>query len=415
MVLIAAVLLAVPEANAQMARISGKVLDPAGQPVDGVAVTVTTPDSERFKLEKTSNKKGAVTLVFNNLEFQYDIRFEKEGYQTKSEPLYLTSGGTVKVEWILVPNDAASLDGGGDAPAGAGGGSGNRAVRTYNEGVEAQRLGDLELAEERYRKAIEINPDLATPHTALAAVLLQREDYSASAAEAETALTIDPSDVRALQIRFEAYRLAGDTENAQAAADALREVGNLDQAAARIFNEGVDAYSANDTATAVSKFQQVLQLDPQMVSAYVALAQIFLAQGAPGEAGAMAQKALENEPDNVTALKLGYDAARISGDAETAEANLSRLADLDPDWMSTVLYEHAGELFNANQLDAAILELQYVLKANPDLARAHYLLGMSYFNSGRVEEGRTELQKFIELAPDDPDVEIAKGLLSYQQ
>ena len=415
MILIAGISLAAPEATAQMARFSGKVVDPAGQPIAGVIVTVTTPDSEKYRLEKTSNKKGALTLTFNNLEWHYEIRFEKEGYQTKSEPLRLTAGGTVKAEWVLAPNDAASVGDGGGAAGGGSGGGGSRAVRTYNEGVEAQRLGDLDLAEEKYRKAAEMNPELATPHTALAAVLLQREEYSAAAAEAETALTIDPDDVRALQIRFEAYRLAGDEENTQKAANALRDVGNLDQAAARIFNEGVDAYSANDTATAVSKFQQVLQLDPDMVSSYVALAQIFLSQGAPSEAGAMAQQAINREPDNVRALKLGYDAARASGDSQTAEANLDRLADLDPEWMSTVLYEHAGELFNANQLDAAILELQYVLKANPDLARAHYLLGMSYFNSGRTDEGRAELEKFIELAPDDPDTEIAKGLLSYQQ
>ena len=60
------------------------------------------------------------------------------------------------------------------------------------------------------------------------------------------------------------------------------------------------------------------------------------------------------------------------------------------------------------------LELEYVLKADPDLARAHYLLGMALYNSGRADEGRPHLERFIELAPEDPDVEIAKGLLSYQ-
>jgi cytochrome c-type biogenesis protein CcmH/NrfG len=83
--------------------------------------------------------------------------------------------------------------------------------------------------------------------------------------------------------------------------------------------------------------------------------------------------------------------------------------------VTTTLFDHAAELFNENRAADAAIELEYVVKADPDLARAHYLLGMALFNTGRADEGRVHLQKFLELAPDDPDEEIARGLLSYQQ
>jgi Flp pilus assembly protein TadD len=83
--------------------------------------------------------------------------------------------------------------------------------------------------------------------------------------------------------------------------------------------------------------------------------------------------------------------------------------------VTTTLFEHAVKLFNNNQPSEAALELQYVVQADPGMARAHFVLGMSLFNSGRAEEGRIHLEKFIELAPEDPDVEVARGLLSYQQ
>jgi tetratricopeptide (TPR) repeat protein len=407
------VTVAVPDVSAQMARISGVVVDTSGQPIPGATLTVTTPDSENFKLVKTSNKKGKATLAFSNFEWQYQLKIEKEGYQTRTEPLQLTTGGTMTAQWTLLPKGgetAADADtGGGD------GGGGSRAVRTYNEGVEAQRLGDLDLAAQKYRAAAEMAPDLATPHTALSAVAMLQEDYGTAAAEAEAALGIDPEDTRALQLRFDAYRLAGDEAKAEEAAKALREIGDLDQAAGRIFNEGVDAFQAGDTATAISKFQQAVQLDPELVNAYVALAQMNLTQGAPAEAGAMADEALEREPDNVRAIKLRYDAARLTSDQETAAKMLDRLVELDPEWMGSVLFDHAGKLFNANQPAAAAFELEYVVKAKPDLARAHFMLGMAYFNTGKTKEGSEHLQKFIELTPDDPDVEIAKGLLSYEQ
>jgi tetratricopeptide (TPR) repeat protein len=105
----------------------------------------------------------------------------------------------------------------------------------------------------------------------------------------------------------------------------------------------------------------------------------------------------------------------LTGDQETAAAMLDRLVELDPEWMGTVLFDHAGTLFNANQPAAAAFELGYVVKAKPDLARAHFMLGMALFNTGKTKEGSEHLQKFIELAPDDPDVEIARGLMAYEQ
>jgi len=408
-----ALVLMTPESAAQIARISGRVVDPGGQPVAGVTITVTTPDSEKFELVRTTNKKGKVTLSFGRGDWQYGIRLEKEGYQTKTEPLPLAVGGTVQAEWTLAPETAAAA-GAGDVAAG-GGGAGGKVVRTYNEGVEAQRMGDLDLAKEKYRRAAEMNPELAAAHTALAAVASIREDWETAAAEAEAAIAIDPEDVRAMQIRFDAYRNLGQEAKASEAAAALREVGDLDAAAARIFNEGVDAYTAGNLAMAQSRFQQVIQLSPDMVAPYVALAQISRTQGSPAEALAMAQKALEREPDDVRALKIALEGARTMGDTDTAFEALDRLVELDPQWVTTTLLDHAVELFNEDRTADATIELEYVLKADPDLARAHYLLGMALFNTGRADEGRVHLQEFLELAPDDPDAEIAQGLLSYRQ
>jgi tetratricopeptide (TPR) repeat protein len=416
MLVATALVLTAPETAAQVARVSGQVVDPGGQPVAGVTLTVTTPDSENFELVKTTNKKGGVTFSFARGDWQYEIRLEKEGYQAMVELLPVQIGGYVKTGWILAPESAAAAHAEGvKAGGGGGGGGGSKVMRTFNEGVEAQRMGDLDLAVAKYRRAAEMDPELAAPHTALAVVASIREDWETAAAEAEAAIAVDPEDVRAMQIRFDAYRNLGQETKTSEAAAALREVGDLDAAAARIFNEGVDAYKAGDVGTAQSKFQQVVQLAPEMVAPYIALAQISLAQGSPAEALAMAQSALEREPDNTRALKIAFDGARLVGNNEAAEQALDRLVELDPQWVTTTLFEHAVKLFNDNQPEAAVLELTWVLKADPAHARANFVLGMSLFSSGRADEGRGYLEKFIELAPDDPDAEIARGILSYQQ
>jgi len=396
--------LIVADSSAQTAgRIAGTVTTPDGTPIEGVKITISSEILSR-DIVKTTNKKGKFTVSYTDATADYQYKFEKEGYQTMVLPVDPPIGGTQLRQFPMMPVAAGPPEGSA-APAGGATGGGSPAIRAYNEGVEAQRLGDLELAAESYRKAAKMNPELAVAHTSLAAVLLQREEYATAAAEAEAALVIDPEDVRAMQLRFDAYRNLGDEAKASEAAAALRKVGNLDAAAARLFNEGVDAYSAGDVAAAQSKFQQVVQLAPDMVAPYVALAQISLAQGSSAEALAMAQSALEREPDNTQALKIAFDGARLSGNNEAAEQALDRLVELEPQWVATVLFEHAVKLFDDSQPEAAALELRSVLEVDP----------MALFNSGRADEGRGYLEKFVELAPNDPDTEIATGLLSYQQ
>jgi tetratricopeptide (TPR) repeat protein len=405
----------VVDVSAQAAgRISGTVTTPDGTPIEGVKITISAETLNR-DIVKTTNKKGKFTVAHSDATADYRYKFEKEGYQTMVLPVNPPVGGTQVRQFPMMPVAAGPAQG-GDAPAGgAPSGGANPAIRAYNEGVEAQRLGDYDLAAESFRKAAKIDSKLAAARTALAAVALSQEDYSTAAAEAEAALEIDPEDVRAMQLRFDAYRNLGDEAKVSEAAAALRKIGDLEAAAARLFNEGVDAYAAGDIAMAQSKFQQVVQLSPDMVAPYIALAQISLAQGSAAEALAMAQSALEREPDDTRALKIAFDGARLTGNNEAAAQALDRLIELEPQWVTTTLFEHAVKLFNNNQPEEAALELRSVLQADPDHARANYLLGMALFNSGRADEGRGYLEKFVGLTPDDPDAEIARGLLSYQQ
>ena len=307
--------LMIPDVSAQQAgRIAGTVLDSDGNPIEGVTITISEESLSR-DIVKTTIKKGKFTVTHSQGGMRFQYKFEKAGYQTLILQVASPIGGSLPREFVLQPVVAGPPE---DAAGGASSG-GDPAIRTYNEGVEAQRLGDLDLAAERFEKAARMNPELAAAQTALAAVKLQQKDFDAAAAAAEAALTIDPEDVRAMQIRFDAYRNLGDEDKASEAAAELRKVGNIEQAAARIFNEGVDAFQAGDIATAQSKFQQVVELAPEMVAPYVALGQISLSQGSPAEALAMAQAALEIEPDNTQAIKISFDGARLAGNTEAAE------------------------------------------------------------------------------------------------
>jgi tetratricopeptide (TPR) repeat protein len=392
-------------------RISGKVQDQDGNPIEGVLVTAISPEIEMFKAEKTTNKKGKFVIAFADSGVSYVIELKKEGFKTLVMPVNPVAGQTRSVEYVLLP---ATGDEQAAAERAALTGAG-RAIAVYNEGVEAQRAGDLEGAAKKFAEAATINPELAAAHTSMAAIAHMQGDYETCAAEAEKALAIDPQDTRAMQLRYDAYRLSGNEEKAKEAEKALKELGGLSETAIRIFNEGADAYNAGDIGGAISKFQQAADLDPTLVQARVVLAKLFYSQGNHAEALARAEEVMALEPDNVEVLRIAYDSARRLGNSEKAAAALDSLADVDPEWASTGLFELAVELFNAGQTLEAAQAFERVLKADPDNARAHYLLGVSLYNSGQTEGAATHLNRFIELAPDDPDAAIAKDLLKYAQ
>ena len=133
------------------------------------------------------------------------------------------------------------------------------------------------------------------------------------------------------------------------------------------------------------------------------------------EALARAEEVLELQPDNSEALRIAYDSALGLDDPETAARALDGLAESDPQWAATGLYQIAVELYNNGQTNEAVQALERVLQVEPDHARAHYLLGVALFNTGQTGPASDHLRRFIELAPDDPDAVIAKDLLAYAQ
>ena len=412
MLCVAALVAVTNDAAAQAGgRIAGKVEDQAGKPIEGVQVTATSPTMDDFKLEKTTNSKGKFVLVFTNAALPYVVELEKEGYKTLVTRINPVSGRTEMVEYVLLP---AMSDEQAVAEKAALSGAG-RAVLVYNEGVEAQRAGDLELAAKKYGEAARINPELAAAHTSLAGVAHMQGDYGTAAAEAEKALAIDPTDVRAMQLRFDAYRLAGNDAKAAEAAQMLRELGDVSETASLIFNEGAQAYNSGDISTAISKFQQAADLDPNLVQPRLALAKLLFAEGSLSEALARAEEVVTLQPDNAEALRIKYDSALRLGDPETAATALDALAASDPQWAATGLYQIAVELYNNGQTNEAAQALERVLQVEADHARAHYLLGVALFNTGQTGPASEHLRRFIELAPDDPDVAVAKDLLAYAE
>lgn len=398
------------------ARIAAKIVDQDGNPIQGALVTVTSPEVPSFKYAKKTNKRGQTVVTFTVGTAMHDFVIEKEGYQILKVEV-LPRVGTIEERVFTLSPVGAVVAGEPQAPSGTPTGPtlASRKVRRYNEGVEAQQEGDLEGAMEMFREAVEIDPGFAPAYTGIATVAIEQGAYEQAAAAAEKAVELDPENFRALQLRYDAYRNLGDQAKADAAAEALKEAGDISEVTARTFKEGVDAYRAGDSETAKARFRQALDLDPDLVAAYSNLAQIYMREGDATRAAAMAEEVLKRRPSDVPALKVQYQASHQLGDDETAEGALQAVVAADPEWATTALFDHAQELFNANRVDEAGAVAEEILTVHPDHPGSLYLAGLCANSAGDTAAAKAHLEHFLEVAPDDEMAPVAQEILKYLQ
>ncbi|HVS14330.1 MAG TPA: tetratricopeptide repeat protein [Thermoanaerobaculia bacterium] len=186
-------------------------------------------------------------------------------------------------------------------------------------------------------------------------------------------------------------------------------------AAIEVYNQGVAALQAGNQSTAESLFRSALEKDPELGPAHAALARLYLQGQRHQEAVDAAQRAIELETDPDAMNQVLYNAYTALGQQEQAAAALEKLKAANPERASQNLFNQAADAYNQGDMAAAKTGLEQVIAVDPEHAKAHYLLGLIYINEGENEKAKSHLEKFLELAPSDPDAATAQEMLKYLQ
>ena len=384
----------------------GSVVDTDGRPVSGVRVTVTTKQLPAFRQVVSTSGKGVFTIGFSNGGLRYTYVLEKEGYETLEVEFRGTANQTQRQTFVLIPTVR-------QAPPVERISNEAEVIQAYNEGLQAARNGDLRAAEASFTLSIAKDESFAPAYSALARVHLDRQDFTAAVAIAEKALTRAPGNAEALRVSYDAYRALGERDKAASAAQALKATEEGAAAAAILYNDGTDAYSAGDLDTALGKFQEAATLDPSLAQAHYAIANMQLRDRNFAAAATAAGNGLKVKPEDRKLLAAAYDAYSGLGEVEKARAILVRLGAVDPEVGAPRLLAQGAELFSAGRTEEAREILEKVLMLDPTAASAHYLLGLYYAGKDDKVAARDHLLRFIEAAPDDPEVPTATEMLQY--
>lgn len=167
----------------------------------------------------------------------------------------------------------------------------------FNEGVTAYRIGDKKTAKENFQRALEMDPNLTAALSALAIVYLQEQSWTEAAEMAERLLAIEPDNQKALRMRWDAYREAGNTEKEREAFAALAAK-DPEVLANDIFNQGAKQFEANQLDEAQASFEKVLEINPNHARAHYQLGLCLVSKGDSAGAREHLEKFIELAPED---------------------------------------------------------------------------------------------------------------------
>lgn len=233
------------------ARCYGTVEDEAGNMIPGVKIAIAKSATAAPELVVESDENGKYSVLLGDATLAYIYRLEKQGYKSFEATFKIPTESNTEMNFTI---ESA----GRDAPL------------FYNEGADAARSGDLELATQKFRKARELDPQLVQAHIGLATVLLMQQKFRAAVIAAEAASALDPENSQPLQISYEALQALGEAEEAEEVLARL-EAADPKAAAAGAYNRGLALFELGKLAEAKAVLLQVVAEIPDHPQAHYML------------------------------------------------------------------------------------------------------------------------------------------------
>ncbi|MDD5562195.1 MAG: tetratricopeptide repeat protein [Thermoanaerobaculaceae bacterium] len=385
----------------------GKVLDPDGKPIRGVTVTVTSPQIPKFQDVETTDKRGMFTVGFDQIDVTYHYRFDMTGYQSLEVNQEWHLVGTQFFEWTMHPGAPVVV--GGAVPAS----TSAPAVDAFNLGVAAFKAKDYATAETKFSEAVTHDPKLRQAWEALTAVQLQLGHDKEAAEAAEKAIALGSTEEPVLTARWQAYRNLKDEAKAAEALKDLERIGRATAEAKRIHNEGAALLKAGDDAGAAAKFQEALDIDPNLQPSLLGLATADLKLGRNADAATAAETVLKADPKNEQAIRLRYNACLALGDKTRLIDALVGLAPVEPVLARDGILRLAFDAYDANDMALAKERFDKALAIDPNYPQAYYFLALIDVGDGATAEAKVHLERFLQLAPNDKEANSAREMLKY--
>jgi tetratricopeptide (TPR) repeat protein len=275
----------------------------------------------------------------------------------------------------------------------AGQATASSALPHLQAGVEARKQHQVEIEIAEFRKATELDPNLADAFVNLGAAFMEKHDYGGAIAPLKRALELSPDLPVAHQ--FLGYALLSQGFAAEAIPH-LERVGALDAL-------GIAQIQTGQLNEAVANFTAALAKrpnDPDLLY-YLGHASGLLSKNA-------IDTLLASFPDSARAhqaLAENYFVLRQMPQAEKEYREALRLRPELPG-----LHLELGQVFaNTARWPEAVEEFRAEAKLQPGNAEAAYRLGSALLQQGQAHQAHLELERADQLKPEMPETLYSLG------
>ena len=181
------------------------------------------------------------------------------------------------------------------------------------------------------------------------------------------------------------------------------------------FGAGVEAARAGQHDVAIAKFTEASTLMPNCHDCFYNIGFAYSQKQQYAEAEAAFKKAIELKPESAEAyngLATIYNAQKKFDEAAAASAKAASFGGAAAGGNAEAIYNQGVILWNAQKYAEAKTQFEKAISINPNMADAHYQLGMAYLNLGQMPEAVAAFEGYLKVAPDGPKAAEAKAIVS---
>lgn len=222
----------------------------------------------------------------------------------------------------------------------------------------------------------------------------------------QQALQFNPGSLTAL--RSLASALSANGQPAQASEVLQRALRIAPADPITWHRSGMLDLASGRTSPAIEKMRKAIELDPSLPGQSRSLAEALFRLGQPEPARAALRDALRTDPYDDAAWDLAGRVLSETGEMPEALFNFERAVRLRPGY-APYLYDWALGLVRADRFDDAQERVEAALRADPNLADAHELLGGLFARKRRLSEAAREYRTTLALQPDSGRAHLRLG------
>jgi len=280
------IILALPALASVQGKLAGVVMDEAGNPVQGVTITIISMKMSSRQYKTKSDEEGKFTQIGLWPEF-YQVAFKKDGFLPISKEVRIRIDETSRLEVTLRTADAAIQS------------QLSEADRLFLKGNKLYTEGKYEEAADAFREAAEKGADQWAYHFNLGLAHKKAGGLDEAAQAFAKAVELNPESFSCNTEMGEALGKAKRFEEARPYYEKAVAI-NADDADTN-FNYGMVLVGLGESQTALPFFLKTAELQEDFADAYYQMGTIYIGQNNTPEAVAALEKFLELAPEHAQA------------------------------------------------------------------------------------------------------------------